>query len=99
MDFKALGESIVSQCQDIFGQDVEYTPDEGSPVTIKGVFDNAYVEVEGIQSLRPILRIALAALEEEPGKGDQVEIESVTYKVVESRKDEHGGTTLILKRA
>jgi hypothetical protein len=98
MNFKALGESIVSQIQDVFGSDVEYTPDGGSPVTIKGVFDNAWVEVEGVQSLRPVLRIALSALESAPGKGDQVQIDSTNYRVVESRKDEHGGTSLILKK-
>lgn len=83
----------------VFGEDCTYTPSGGSPVSIKGVFDNAFIEVEGVMSLKPVIRINLSDLEDAPGKGDQVTINSITYDVKESQPDSHGGTTLILKKA
>lgn len=99
MSFKALADSVVGLCNSVFGQTVSYTPDEGSPVSIKGVFNYAWIEVEGVMTQKPILRIRLADLDEEPGKGDEVEIDEVDYRVVESRVDGHGGTILILQKA
>jgi hypothetical protein len=84
----------------VFGEDVDYTPSGASePTTIKGIFTSAYVEVEGVVTLKPILRINLEDLSSDPGKGDTVDIDDVTYKVVESRVDGNGGTTLILQKA
>ncbi len=99
MSFKSLGESVVDLCNAVFGDDVSYTPNGDSPVSIKGVFSNAYVETEGVVSLKPTLRIKLTDLEELPSKGDECEIDSVEYRVMESRLDEFGGSTLILQKA
>ncbi len=99
MSFKALGEQLVSLTNGVFGDSISYTPSGGLPVSINGIFDNAFVDVEGIVSLKPVLRIDLSDLVGAPGKGDQVTIDTVVYSVSESRLDGHGGTTLILKRA
>jgi hypothetical protein len=99
MSFRTLTDSLVDLCQEVFGAECTYTPDGGSPVTINGVFDNAYVDVEGVVTLKPTLRIALDDLEAEPGKGDEVTVDEVAYRVMESREDGFGGTTLILQKA
>ncbi len=98
MSFRALEESVVGLCNEVMGEDVSYTLYGDSPVTIKGVFDNSFIEVEGIVSLKPTLRIKLSDLSSNPGKGDSVVISSVTYRVVESHEDSFGGSTLILQR-
>jgi hypothetical protein len=97
MSFKTLTDSVVSLCNDVFGDEVTYTANWGDAV-IKGIFDNAWVDIEGVALLKPTLRINLVDLEADPAKGDQVNIDEVDYKVIESRKDGHGGTTLILQK-
>jgi hypothetical protein len=98
MSFRDIEQSIVSQTIDILGRDITYTPITGDPVEIKGLFDNAYVEIDGMMSLKAILRIDLADLALLPAKGDEVTIASTDYAVTESREDGHGGTTLILMK-
>jgi hypothetical protein len=98
MSFKEISQQVVDLCTEVFGQEVSYTPSGGSATDIKGVFDNAYIEVEGVVSLRPILKIKLSDLDDAPARGDAVEIDSVEYTVSESRLDGHGGSLLILKK-
>lgn len=94
-----LFESLADICNSVWGTDVSYTSSGQSPVSIKGVFDNAYVDVEGVVSLKPILLVKLADLLADPGKGDEVTIDETDYKVMESRLDGNGGSSLILQRA
>lgn len=98
MSFRTLEDALLTTCNDVFGDDVEYTASGESAVTIKGVFDNAYVDVQGVVSLKPILRIKLSDLDASPGKGDSVSISEVDYRVLESREDAYGGSTLILQK-
>jgi hypothetical protein len=98
MSFKTLEQQVVGLTNKVLGRDVTYTPSGGSDVSIKGVFDNTWVDVEGVVSLKPILRIDLSDLEALPAKGDTVSIETVNYRVSESRLDGYGGSTLILKK-
>lgn len=100
MSFKALSEAVVGLCNDVFGDDITYTPNGESAVVIKAVFNNAaYVDIEGVVSLKPILKIDLNDLDNAPAKGDRVAIEDVEYRVMESRPDGFGGSTLILQKA
>jgi hypothetical protein len=98
MSFRTLEEAVVGLCNDVMGTEVSYTPFGGAPVTINGVFDNAYIDAEGIVSVKPTLRIRLSDLEDNPAKNDTVEISSTTYKVMESHEDGFGGSTLFLKK-
>jgi hypothetical protein len=99
MSFKTLGASIVKLTGDVFGESIIYTPSVGSPISIQGIFEHAFVDVEGIVSLKATLRINLADLSASPDKGDQVTVSGVVYRITESRVDAYGGTTLILQKA
>lgn len=99
MSFKSLEQTVVRTTISTLGDVYQYTPSGGSPVSINGVFSNAYVEIEQIVTLKPTLRINLADLTSLPAKGDAVQIDTVNYLVIESRLDGHGGSTLILKKA
>lgn len=99
MSFKTLEQAVVGTTNEVFGQEIVYTPTVGDPVTIKGVFSNSWVQIENFLSLQPVLRIKLTDLEASPLKGDEVSIEEVDYRVNESRLDGFGGTTLILQKA
>ena len=98
MGFKTLTDSVIGITNKVFGTDCLYTPNGGSQVTIQGVFDNAWVETEGVTSLKPTVRIALADLQAKPRKGDAMEIAGVNYRLLESREDGFGGSTLILQK-
>lgn len=99
MGFRDLADTVVGLCNKVFGEDfVSYTPSGGSPNSIRAVFSNDFVEVEGVVSLKPILRVQLSELENSPAKGDAVTINSVNYLVTESRIDGFGGSSLILKK-
>lgn len=97
-DFKTLGQQVIDQSQKVMGQDVIYTPDAGDTVTIKGIFDNKYIEIDNIVTLRPTLRISLGDLVDPPAPGDTVEINGEDYNVRESHEDGFGGSLLILMR-
>lgn len=97
MSFKDLQTAVNNACNQVFGDDVLYTPVSGSPVTIRGVFSQSYVEVEQVQSLKPTLFISLTDLVDEPRRGDQVTVDTDTYRVLVSQPDFAGGATLILQ--
>jgi hypothetical protein len=97
-DFPSIESVVVDQTINLLGREVDYTCDGYSAVTIKGVFNNAFVEVEGVVTLRPILRINISDLPASPGKNDTIEINSVEYRVLESQRDGYGGTTLVLQK-
>jgi hypothetical protein len=95
--FNSLEQAVVSLTTETMGRSCTYTPNGGTPVSITAVFSRAYVEVEGVVSLKPILRINLADLLTAPDNGDLVNIDSADYQVMESRLDGFGGSTLILQ--
>lgn len=99
--FKTLSDAVVGLTNSVFGEDLTYASNAGTPqtATIKGVFDNAFVDIEGVISLKPTLRVRLSDLPAVPGKTDTVTINAVQYRVMESREDGYGGTTLILQKA
>jgi hypothetical protein len=99
MSFKTLSEAVIRLGHDVMGETVYYTPSTTDPVAIKGVFKNEWIEVEGIVSFKPTLRIQLSVLAAPPDKGDVVTIGDIDYRVMRSHEDGHGGTTLILQKA
>lgn len=96
--FKNLESLVLKTTTKTLGITVSYTRLGQLAETIKGVFDNAYVEVQGVTSIKPVLQIRLADLTGEPNKGDTVLINAINYRVLESRKDGFGGSTLILQK-
>lgn len=90
---------VIGVTSSVFGEDVTYLVNgETEPLTISGLFDNAWVEIEGVASFKPTVRIRLSDLPDKPGKGDRITARSVTYRIIESREDSRGGSLLILQR-
>lgn len=100
MSFEDTKDAMFDEINSVFGQDVIYTfIADSSTVTIRGVFENAFVEVDGISTKQPILRnVILEELGADPVEGDQVEIDSIDYVVRYHEPDSHGSTTLILEK-
>lgn len=97
--FKKLESTAVKIIQKVIGQTVTYNLNpENTSSDIKGVFNNAYIEVNGVTTTHPVLRINSADLSRRPSIKDTVEIDEVTYKVNEVREDGFGGYTLLVKQ-
>lgn len=96
----SIFDPLISTINSVFGSDITYSYLDGSPDSaIKGVFDNAFVEVNGISTKKPVLRnVKLSDLSAEPVEGDTVTISSVEYTVREHEPDGHGTTILILEK-
>jgi hypothetical protein len=102
-NWATFADSILKQTTATFGQDVTYTPAVGSPVTIQGIFDHAYQDVQlqhgpGVSSVRPVLGIRLADLAARPAKGDTATIGATIYRVIDIEEDGQGGATLRLQK-
>ncbi len=100
IDWDAL---VLRPAMDIFGEPVLYTPTAGEPITITGVFDEAYTVVEEmdsrpVSSTYPVLGVRLAVFPVPPQAGDRLTIvaKNDLYTVREVRPDGHGAAKLLL---
>lgn len=83
----------------VFGRDVIYQlRPENTSISMKAVFDNAFIEINGVTTTAPILTVDLSLIPRYPSVKDIVTIESVNYRVIEVRQDSFGGAILILQR-
>ncbi len=89
------------------GATVTYAPLVGAPVVVEGMFDDAYVLVEGteagVESVGPSVFLDAANIALLPTHPDADEptltINAIDYKVAERQSEGMGGIRLILHRA
>lgn len=98
MSFSSTSDAVLNAVNRVFGTTATYTYSVGGTSSISGVFDNAFLEINGITTKRPVLRIVLSHLDHDPVDGDTVLIGSTTYTVRDSHHDAYGGSTLILEK-
>jgi hypothetical protein len=96
--FRDIEESVLGLTNLIIGRSATYTPTVGTASAISGVFDNAFVDINGTTLLRPVFRIRLSDLAAKPKKSDQVLIDAVAYIVIDSQEDGYGGSSLVLQK-
>ncbi|MAR56937.1 MAG: hypothetical protein CMM93_07115 [Rickettsiales bacterium] len=85
---------------DGFGEEFTYYPNIGSPVTLMGIFDNAYFAAAGevaIASNQPQLVYETAKLNEKPAYGERITIKDKDYVIVGIQPDGTGTTSLALE--
>lgn len=82
----------------VFGISCTYSYSVGGTSTIKGVFDNAFVEINNVSTKKPILKILLSDLTNEPTEGDTVLINGSNYQILNAEDDSHGTSVLILEK-
>jgi hypothetical protein len=100
MSFSDSADALFKGINKVFGTPATYTyVSDSSTSEVKGVFENAFVEVNGVSDLKPVFKnLILDTLDFEPEEGDTIEINDVTYKVESHQPDGLGSTTLILNR-
>lgn len=102
-DFRDLANGIWDCAKDAFGIDVTYKPKAGGTFKIRGIFDNAFEQVDPdteqvVAMNQPILGIKNADMPFKISKGDIVIIEKTTYRVVDSQEDGVAGSSLLLHK-
>jgi hypothetical protein len=99
MGISRIFDSVINTVNSVWGTSVIYTYlVDSTTSTLKGVFDNAFIEVNGVTTKKPVLTIKLSDLDDEPVEGDTVLIGSVLYMVRDHQPDSFGSTTLILEK-
>lgn len=104
-DFASLVERNDRAVQAHLGGSVTYAPTVGQPVTVKGVFDEAYERVDGfgsgVSSSGPAVHVTLADLPSDPATDVEalITINGQSYKAREVKPDGMGGAMLLLHRA
>ena len=97
-NFEALAFNITNK---IIGAPTTYTPAlaPSTPVKINAVFEQGFIEAQGVQTQKPIVRVFLADLPAYPQKNDTILNGVIAYKVEIVQPDSFGGATLVLKKA
>jgi hypothetical protein len=99
MSFSRISEAVINSVNSVFGSAAEYTHEDTSVDSIVGVFDNAFIEINGVTTQKPILKINFSDLTSDPVPDvDSVVINSIQYLVIDCQLDGFGGATLILQR-
>ncbi|VVD75012.1 hypothetical protein PHO31112_00792 [Pandoraea horticolens] len=101
------GTDVLGPLMGVFGEPVQYRPRVGAPLTIYGVFDDAYqkemlfsdasVELTTVQA---VLGVQLSQFSMPPAQNDQLTVVRTggAYVVKDVRVDSHGGAKLILSK-
>jgi hypothetical protein len=84
-----------------FGILTTYDPATGPAISVRGIFDAAYVRVEageaGVSSSGPAVFYRLSDLPVDPDNDDpEITINGVRYRVAELKKDGQGGVVMLL---
>lgn len=93
------------QVRELLGGLVTYTPGVGVPVEIRGVFDKAYIRVEGgqagVSSSSPAVFLKVADLPSDAttDTAARITVSGTQYKIWEAKPDGLGGILLLLHEA
>lgn len=103
LDFRTLACNILDAAKSCFGEDVLYVPKVGTPLNIRGIFDNQFEQIDPdteivISSNQPTLGIKLNDLPLPPAKGDKVFVRDIEYRIVDSQEDGVAGSLLFLHK-
>ena len=97
-------------CLDIFGVPVHYIPCVnkrpglgGQAIEVTGIFDDNRETVTvagGMDAVvpRPVVELRLSDLGIDPMEGDEVQVEGVSYRILDVQPDGHGAVVLVLHR-
>jgi hypothetical protein len=82
-----------------FGREVLYLPEAGGQALIRAVFQPAREAEDASPGVYAVLFVRLADLPAAPVRGDEVEIDSVRYRVFDIEADAEGAAVLRLRKS
>ena len=84
-----------SQYMETFGTDVTIYPTAGSPISCKGIFDQAYVETLNTANSSPMIFVNIDDITSNVVYGCLVDIDQTDYSIL-SREDDGTGFSLLV---
>lgn len=103
MNWRSLTAQTMDECRNAFGEPVVYTPKGLASVSIQGIVDMEFEQVDPntgaiVSSNQPMLGVRDSDLPVAPQKGDLVLMRGLNYQVIERQQDGQAGTRLLLNR-
>lgn len=94
---------VLGPVMGVFGETATFSPFDGTPFTVMGIFDDSYQEVNleggmGIPTTTPVFGINLSQFTVAPQRGDELTRHKTgeIFVVREVRSDGHGAAKLML---
>lgn len=84
---------------DAFGREVTYLPQPGGETVLRAIFEPARESEDSSPGVYAVVFVRLADLPAKPERGDEVAVDSITYKVFDIEADTSGGVVLRLRQA
>lgn len=97
-DWASLLGALNSAALGAFGREVKYLPQAGSQVTVRGIFEDTRESQENSPGVYAVLFLRLADLPQPPERGDEIVVESQTYKTFDIEADTGGAVVLRLRQ-
>ena len=97
-DWGSLTNALNTSVLGAFGREVLYTPQVGNPMTVRAIFESTRETEENAPGVYAVLFVRLADLQQQPARGDEVLVDSVTYKIFDIEADTSGAAVLRLRQ-
>jgi hypothetical protein len=94
---------VLAPLNDVFGEEVDYTPLGAQAMRVSGIYDDAYKEIDGVTgfaSTCPVVSIRFASVNRMPMQGDWIDIIRTKEKFVirSVEPDGHGSIKIFLNQ-
>lgn len=97
-DFASLLDGLNTAAVAAFGREVIYTPQSGTPATVRAIFQPSHEAEDSAPGVYGVLFVRLADLGRPPERGDEVSMDGTLYKVFDIEADTSGGAVLRLRQ-
>ena len=97
-DWASLTDALNTGVLGAFGREVVYLPQAGAQANIKVIFEPTRQAEENAPGVYAVLFVRVGDLPQPPERGDEVTVDSLTYKVFEIEADTSGAVVLRLRQ-
>lgn len=99
--FSGFYKTALGSLQSTFGETVEFRPKNGSPVEVRGIFNEMFTAIDSdsgfpLTTQKPNLGINLKDFNAPPGPGDEFSLRGMVYEFADIHRDGEGHATVLL---
>jgi hypothetical protein len=97
-DWASLTDALNTGVLGTFGREVVYLPQSGGQAPIRAIFEPARQAEDNAPGVYAVLFVRVGDLPQAPERGDEVTVDSLTYKVFDIEADTSGAVVLRLRQ-